>query len=169
MSNQENQQDAVDLLIQQWREERPDLDLKSMATIGRLKRCTSLVMPRLNKAFAEFDITSWEFDVLATLRRSGAPYTLAPTSLFSSLMITSGTMTHRIKSLEARGFVEREDNPDDARSKLVKLSSVGLDLIDRAVERHVENERNLLSKLSDSDLTQLDLGLKGLLTALEGN
>jgi DNA-binding MarR family transcriptional regulator len=105
--------------------------------------------------------------MLATLRRSGAPYCLAPTALFSTLMVTSGTMTHRMQRLEASGWVERLANPDDARSKLVKLTPAGLELIDRAVGAHVQNEHRILASLSAADLSALEASLAGLLAVLE--
>src|SRR5256885_10615960 len=66
-----------------------------MGPIGRIKRCAALLEQRLEECFARFGMTMWEFDVLATLRRSGAPFCLTPTALFSTLMVTSGTMTDR--------------------------------------------------------------------------
>ncbi|MGC2857783.1 MarR family winged helix-turn-helix transcriptional regulator [Novispirillum sp. DQ9] len=158
--------DAVDLILEQWRRERPDLDPSPMAPIGRLKRSAARIQRRLDETFAAFGMTNWEFDVLATLRRSGAPYCLAPTALFSALMVTSGTMTHRLKGLEARGWIERLPNPDDARGLLVRLTPAGLEVIDRAVAAHVDNERRILSALSADDLDRLDVGLKALLRAL---
>ncbi|MCO4757724.1 MAG: MarR family transcriptional regulator, partial [Oceanospirillaceae bacterium] len=136
-------------------------------TLGRLKRNAALLQRRLDLVFAEFGMTLWEFDVLATLRRSGAPYCLAPTELFSALMITSGTMTHRLKSLESSGLVERLANPDDARSKLVQLTGKGLELIDRTVEAHVDNIHRILSPLETIDLEALDQGLVAMLAMLE--
>lgn len=159
--------DAVDILLAQWRRERPDLDCSPMGTIGRIKRSAALLQRRLDQVFSAFGMSSWEFDVLATLRRHGAPYCLAPTTLFSSLMITSGTMTHRLKGLESRGLVLRVPNKDDARSVLVQLSADGLDLIDRALTAHVENERRILAATSASDLAALDACLSRLLDVLE--
>lgn len=161
--------DAVDLILDQWQRERPDLDATPMAPIGRLKRCAALVQRRLDAMFAAFGMTNWEFDVLATLRRSGAPYCLAPTTLFSSLMVTSGTMTHRLKGLEGRGWIERVPNPEDARSLLVRLTPEGFDLIDRAVTAHVENERRILALLGADDVAALDRALAVLMGALEGS
>ena len=66
-----------------------------------------LWMSSLSNGGVEFDLRLWEFDMLATLRRAGAPYRLSPTELFSTLIVTSGTMTHRLKRLETRGMVER--------------------------------------------------------------
>lgn len=166
MSN-ERAMDAVDAIVAQWRRERPDLDVTTMATIGRLKRCAALLQRRLDATFAEFGMGAWEFDVLATLRRSGAPYCLAPTALFSAMMITSGTMTHRLQRLEASALVERVPNPADARSLLVRLTPAGLELIERAVAAHVDNERKILSPLNPAELALLDSGLIKLLAVLE--
>jgi len=161
------QADAVDAILEQWRRERPDLDVSSMGAIGRIKRCAALLQSRLDETFSAFEMTGGEFDVLATLRRSGSPYRLAPTALFSALMITSGTMTHRLKRLEASGWVQRVPNQDDARSMLVQLTASGLALIDRAVEAHVENERKILAPINASDLATLDTCLAKLLAVLE--
>jgi len=168
MSDQNKpQQDAVDTILAQWKRERPDLDCSPMGPIGRLKRCAMLLEQRLELAFAEFELSTWEFDMLATLRRAGAPHILTPTELFSTLMVTSGTMTHRLKRMESRGFIARQVNAEDARSMLVQLTDEGLALINRAVEKHVENERQILSALSAEKLSELDDRLADLLRSLE--
>ncbi len=166
--NAERKPDAVDLIVDQWRRERPDLDVAPMGVIGRLGRSAALVQRRLEETFALFGLTRWEFDVLATLRRTGPPHMLAPTALFSALMVTSGTMTHRLKSLEASGWICREANPEDARSLLVRLTPAGLALIDMAVEAHLDNERAILSALSPAEVAALDDALARLLGCLEG-
>jgi len=140
-----------------------------MGPIGRLARCVALLAPRLESCFAGFDLSAWEFDMLAALRRAGAPYRLSPTELFSTLMVTSGTMTHRLKRLETRRLVTREPNAEDARSLLVQLTGAGLALIERAVEAHLENERRILSALPTTMLADLDTALSALLQALEGS
>lgn len=165
----QRQLDAVDVILEQWRRERPDLDASPMGPIGRIKRCAALLEERLEFAFADFELSLWEFDMLATLRRAGSPYRLSPTELFSTLMVTSGTMTHRLKRLETKGLVERVDNEQDARSSLVQLSVKGLELINRAVEAHVENERQMLSVLPTKVLAVLDEHLSTLLLSLESS
>ena len=164
----QRQSDTVDAILDQWAHERPDLDASPMGPIGRIKRCAALLQQRVESGLAQFDLSLWEFDMLATLRRTGAPYRLSPTELFSTLMVTSGTMTHRLKSLEARGWVERIPNEQDARSMLVQLTRKGRALIDRAVEKHIDNERQLLSALPTAALSELDTHLSALLLALEG-
>ena len=159
--------DAVDRILAQWQRERPDLDCSPMGPIGRLKRCAMLLEPQVEVAFTHHELVRWEFDMLATLRRAGAPFILSPTQLFSTLMITSGTMTHRLKALEKRGFITRLPNPEDARSMLVALTPAGRERIDEAVETHVDNERQLLAGLSDCERQQLDQALRVLMRLLE--
>lgn len=163
----EHPADAVDAILAQWHRQRPDLDVSPMGPIGRLRRCAALLQRALDETFAKFDMTGWEFDVLATLLRSGPPHRLTPTCLFATLMITSGTMTHRLQRLESRGWVQRVANPDDARSLMVQLTPDGLTLINRAVEAHVENERRILAGVKPANLAALNHQLAGLLAVLE--
>lgn len=165
----QRQPDAVDFILDQWQRERPDLDAGPMGPIERIKRCTLLLEERLESGFIEFDLSLWEFDMLATLRRAGAPYRLSPTELFSTLMVTSGTMTHRLKRLETRGMIERVPNKLDGRSSLVRLTRSGFTLINNVVETHIESERLLLSGLPADVLADLDTNLSALLQVLEGH
>ncbi|OIX90554.1 hypothetical protein BFS13_10245 [Pantoea sp. Ae16] len=59
-------------------------------------------------------------------------------------------MTHRLNRPEAREFFSRHANARDAPGMLVELTPRGLEVIDRAVEKHVENARQILSGLSDT-------------------
>lgn len=163
----QEQNDAVAAILAQWRRERPDLDVEIMGPIGRITRCAMLLEQRLNDCFAQFGLCLWEFDMLAALRRSGAPFCLSPTVLFSTLMVTSGTMTHRLKRLESKGWIERQVNEHDARSMLVQLSAEGLALINKVVAAHVDNERRLLAPLAVEQLAALDHQLSALLQVLE--
>ncbi|EAR11311.1 MarR family winged helix-turn-helix transcriptional regulator [Reinekea blandensis] len=159
--------DAVDLIAAQWQREKPDLSTDAMVTLGRLKRCSVLYQPLLDAVFSQFDLTSWEFDVLATLRRTGEPYSLTPTALFSALMVTSGTMTHRLKTLEGKGWIIRESSPDDARQKRVRLTESGLARIDEALPAHVTNMETILKALPEDTRLRLDEALRQLLAVFE--
>ena len=77
--------------IEQWRKERPDLELTPMAVIGRISEAAQIIgRDRLAPVFAQYGLQRGEFDVLATLRRSGAPHALTPTALYEATMVTSG-------------------------------------------------------------------------------
>ena len=161
------QLDPVDLLIEQWRRERPDLDLAAMATIGRLGRLSALAGPVVEAGLAPHGLTIGEFDVLAALRRAGAPFTLTPTVLARTLMLSPAAMTNRLDRLEAAGLVTRSLDPGNRRSMLVALTAAGRDRVDAAVTDHVANEERLLSSLSREDRDTLDGLLRRLLAGIE--
>ena len=159
--------DAVDQILAQWHKERPDLDVSPMGTIGRTTRLASHLKKAIGKTFAQFGLNPGEFDVLATLRRAGHPYQLSPTELFKSMMVSSGTMTHRIDRLEKAELVLRVPDPSDRRGTLIQLTDKGFSLIEAAVEAHVANEHRILSALEKSELEDLSQLLRKLLVSLE--
>ena len=159
--------DAVDAILAQWHRERPDLDVSPMGIIGRMARLAKHLERAVQAKYTEFDLNIGEFDVLAALRRSGHPYQLSPTALFNTLMITSGTMTHRIDRLEQAGLVARIADPNDRRGTLVTLTEKGFDLIEQAVAAHVENERRILSVLTSTEQEALTQLLRKLLASFE--
>jgi DNA-binding MarR family transcriptional regulator len=151
----------------QWERERPDLDLLPMEVIGRLNGAAALIgRDHLAPLFAEHGLQRGEFDVVATLRRAGKPHRLTPTELYESLMMSSGGMTARLDRLEKAGLIERRPNPDDRRGTLVGLTRKGLTLIDKLVGLHVENERRILSCLTQAEQKELNRLLAKLLKGL---
>jgi DNA-binding MarR family transcriptional regulator len=159
--------DRADIAIEQWARERPDLPALPMAVFGRLSDAVELVMrDHMNPLFAEAGLQPGEFDVLATLRRSGEPYMLSPTKLYEAAMISSGGMTNRLDRLERAGFVERRPDPNDRRGKLIALTDAGKQVIDETIGRHVANEERLLSVLSPREQEQLCELLKKLIAGL---
>jgi DNA-binding MarR family transcriptional regulator len=161
--------DRAAMAAEQWARERPDIDTGPMVLLGRLGEAALLIArDRLNPLFAEFGLQPGEFDVLATLRRSGAPYALTPTALYEAAMISSGSMTNRIDRLENAGLVERRSNPADKRGTLVALTADGLPLIDRTVEAHIANQQSIVSGLNEQERGQLAV-LLGKLIRLQKN
>ncbi|RUR84249.1 MarR family winged helix-turn-helix transcriptional regulator [Chlorogloeopsis fritschii PCC 9212] len=159
--------DPVDKILAQWRRERPDLDVSPMGIIGRMGRLAKHLERAIQETFSEFDLTVGEFDVLAALRRSGQPYQLSPTELFNTLMVSSGTMTHRIDRLEQAELVRRIPDPRDRRGILIELTDKGFDLIEKAVEAHVVNEHRILSVLAESERETFTQLLRKLLVSFE--
>src|SRR5688500_6929945 len=138
-----------------------------MAIIGRISRLERLISVRLDQVFHEHGLEAWEFDVLATLRRSGSPFELSAGQLLNAMMITSGTMTNRIDRLEQRGFVGRRKDPADGRVVLVALTPAGRRRVDDALQAHAANELNMISSLSQRDRNQLTRVLRRLPLSLD--
>jgi DNA-binding MarR family transcriptional regulator len=160
-------QDHVDTILAQWRRERPDLDVAPLGVLSRLFRTSSLADAALADAIAEHDLQPGWFDLLAALRRSGAPFELTPTQLLRSTLLSSGGMTKRLDRLAEAGFVERRPDPDDRRGTLVALTAKGKAVVDEAVVTHLANEEHILRSLSLTERQALDDLLRVLLTDLE--
>ncbi|GAA5093515.1 MarR family winged helix-turn-helix transcriptional regulator [Wohlfahrtiimonas larvae] len=140
--------DRIAHAIHLWRAQKPDLAVDEMLMIGRLINCSIQAFNHLDALYESYGINRGEFDVLATIRRNGAPYQLSPTQIFSSLMISSGTMTNRLQQLEKKGLINRCNHPEDARSSLVALSDDGLKLINQLIYDHVELEKQMNELIS---------------------
>ena len=148
------ERDHVDLILEQWSGQRPDLDPSPMGVIARLFRLTRVLERKIDEVFSEFGLIQSGFTVLAALRRAGPPHQLSPSKLHDSLLVSSGAMTNRIDRLEARGLVERVTHPNDRRSVLVALTDEGRTLVDEAVEAVITAEVIMLRTLtSDEQIT----------------
>lgn len=160
--------DAVDRILAQWNEARPDLDVTSMAPIGRLARLSHHFSRQMGANFARHGLNAAGFDVLATLRRS-PPHALSAGELMNTMMITSGTMTNRIDQLCKAGLVSRDADPEDARRMVISLTPQGFELIDRIVSEHVVTQKSLMSPLSPDEMESFNQLLKKLLAAVESS
>lgn len=159
--------DHVDRLRAQWARELPDLDTEPMAILGRARRLTLLAGSSIEKTFAAFGLDRGEFDVISTLRRAGPPYRLTPTDLYSTLMISSGGLTHRLGRLEKAGLIAREKSANDGRSVEVVLTPSGISLAEEAFRADMANETRYLASLAPAEREALAGLLQKLLEELE--
>jgi DNA-binding MarR family transcriptional regulator len=157
------ERDGVDLMLEQWRRERPDLDPSPIGVVGRISRLARELEQRLEPVYREHGMEPGWHDVLATLRRSGPPFRLRPTDLGGALMLTSSGTTKRLDRLEQAGLITREPDPADRRGTLITLTDAGRELIDATTEAHLANERRLLATLTVDEQD----GLAGLLRKLQ--
>jgi DNA-binding MarR family transcriptional regulator len=149
------ERDGVDLILEQWQRERPDLDSSPIGVVGRISRLARELEQRLEPVYREHGLEPGWHDVLATLRRTGPPYRLRPTEFTGALMLTSSGTTKRLDRLEQAGLITRAPDPADRRGTLITLTPKGLELIDNVTEAHLDNERQLLASLSDAEQSRL--------------
>lgn len=154
--------DSVDKILEQWAVARPDLDCSSMGVVGRLRRTSNQWKVQMDSVFKAHDLSSVEFDILATMRRSD-PAGITPTELYKTLMLSSGAVSTRIEQLVKRGFVQRLLSDQDRRSCKVTLTDEGMKHIDAALNAHVGNMDNMLSVLEPQEQEQLASLLRKLL------
>ncbi|MET7332371.1 MarR family transcriptional regulator [Nonomuraea sp. NPDC005650] len=118
--------DEVDAMVPRW--EEAGLSPSLIATLELSKRMSRLhlLFDQVIKAeLAELGLTYAEFDVLAALSRAAPTYRMKPSELSKSLFLTSGGISNVLQRLTAAGYVEREANAGDARSRWVQLTEEG--------------------------------------------
>lgn len=148
-------QDTVAAIVNQWRHERPDLDPDPMLVIARIGRLAETIDALLRPTFAAAGLGNGDFDVLAALRRSGAPYALSPGDLSRAMLVTTGAVSKRLDRLERRGLIERSVAAIDARARLVALTPPGLELVDTLIRSHLDRQREILVGLTRDERAHL--------------
>jgi DNA-binding MarR family transcriptional regulator len=159
-------EDAVDLILEQWARERPDLDCTPMGIIGRITQLQREVHLAQRATFARHGLDAPSFDVLAALRRAGPPYQLTPTALMRTALVTSGAITQRLDRLEQKGLITRTRSEADGRAVVVTLTRAGREALDAALPDHLETERGMLAGLSEAEQEDLAELLRRLLVSL---
>lgn len=159
--------DSVDHFLQQWQDQRPDLEISSLALLSRVLRAEKYLSSRLTMLLQAYHLQVGEYDVLATLRTLGAPYRSTPGELMDKLLLSSGAMTNRIDGLESKKYVQREPSYRDRRSIGVVLTPAGLTLIDKLMAEYIETSKDAFKHLSDEEQQLLTSLLRRLLEGLE--
>jgi DNA-binding MarR family transcriptional regulator len=159
--------DEVDRLVAAWRRERPDVDVEPLEVLSRVSRLSRHLDLARREAFGRHDLEPWEFDVLAALRRAGAPYTLSPGDLLKQNLVSSGTMTNRLDRLEKRGFLRREPDPHDRRGVRAVLTDEGRAAVDASLDDLLAQEREILAALGNDERVDLARMLRSLVTPFD--
>ena len=147
--------DAVDAILDQWRRELPNVDASPMAVFGRIHRVFLRYQVHVTEVFTSHGINAAAFDILAALRRHGAPYRLTAGALAETSLITTGGISLRVDRLETAGLVIRERDHDDRRVVYVRLTETGREVIEKVAAAHFANEAKLLVGLTTTERRQL--------------
>jgi DNA-binding MarR family transcriptional regulator len=167
MSRYIGERDGIDARRAQWTQELPTVDTIGMAILGRARWIALTVRPAIEAVFTRAGLDTGEFDVLATLLRSGAPYRLRPTDLYRSLLISSGGLTDRLNRLETKGLIRRGESEGDARSLPVELTKEGRKRAEATFREDMKVEAQLLAALSGTEKKTLEELLRKLVLTLE--
>lgn len=161
------EKDIIDKLVNEWKEERPELDAEAMKIVGRIIKLGKLMENRASNALKDSGIHYTDLDVLATIRRSGKPYELTPKRLMESVLITSGSMTALLARLTKLDLIYRALDKTDGRIKLAGLTKKGIELIDKAIEIRFEEANSSVKILTNRDHLILSDLLKKLLMSID--
>ncbi len=147
--------DSVDEILNQWSEERPELDTAPLGVVIRVMSLYRSFLREATRALEPLGLELWEYDVLSALRRQGRPFTLSATRLARETGLSTGAMTNRIDRLEARGLVERKPHADDRRRVMVRLTRQGRKVIDEAIQHRLDAADESLRELNPKQKAQL--------------
>ena len=157
---------AVDLMIEQWTRERPDLDSSSLGVLARVSRLARVAEENANKVLNQFGLSDVEFHLLAAIRTT-PDYRPSPRDLLGPLMVSSAGLTNRIDRLEKAGLVERLANPNDRRGVLLQLTERGREVVDRVTTDYLANQNRILDEaLDEGEREALSQLLRKLLRSL---
>jgi len=147
--------DAVDDILEQWSEERPELDTTSLGVVIRVMSLYRAFVRQAAGALEPLGLELFEYDVLSALRRQGKPYSLPATRLASATGLSSGAMTNRVDRLEERGFVRRRRARKDRRGVVVSLTASGRRAIDKAIQLRLDAADESLRSINAKERREL--------------
>ena len=107
------------------------------------------------------------FSILNHLVRLGDGKT--PIRIAEAMQVTKMTMTHSLKVLTEKGFIDVRPNPDDARGKLVFLTEMGRAFRDRAIADVTAEFQDLLTAEQVALMAELRPSLIAIRKHLDAN
>ncbi|MEI8322182.1 MAG: MarR family transcriptional regulator [Actinomycetes bacterium] len=159
-------QQLISETLKTWATERPDLNFEAMGVGLKLDIIATTTMGLASDKIADLGINLGEFDVLATLRRNGKNGVLTPTEIASAAMVSPSGLTHRLTQLEKMGHIIRQNDPNDRRSSLVRLTPQGRKIADQAIERISQHATQSLSSFSEDEVEALNAVLDKILAMI---
>jgi len=159
--------DHVDLMLEIWKRELPDLDLATEGIVERIQKLQRYLDRAMNETLADFKLDRGEWWLLGALRRSGPPYRKSPGKLAEDIGLSSGAMTNRLDRLEEAGLIRRLPDPDDRRALKVELTDQGWQAWQDSVGAQARKEFLVASALDPEEKEALNALLRRLMLEFE--
>ncbi len=167
LSVSERAGERVGEIVAAWQQERPDVDVSSIAVLTPLWRLAARATENRARVLAEHGIEQSHLDVLGTLRRAGAPFRLTAGELTRRCRVTAGATTQRVQAMERLGLVARVREEPDRRTVHVQLTAEGVAAADRILADVMAGDERMLSGLTPAERAGLEKALGGWLEKLE--
>lgn len=124
-----------------------------------VQRAARAVARRFDEALRPVDLTNGQFSLLMSLNR---PEPAPMRQVASLLAMDRTTLTANLKPLERRGLLKIETDPDDRRSKFLRLTRAGRDLMVKAMPIWTETHAVLDRMVTATGLDELRADLRAL-------
>lgn len=127
-----------------------------------IKKSALVIEKMSNQVLAPYELTHTQYKILMLLfRNPGKPIRQA--DIEAHLSMTNPSVTGIIQNLEKKEFVERIQNPDDKRSKLVKLTERAVSMEEELYSLGESLEAQVIRNLTTEESQQLIALLKKVL------
>ena len=150
MTNSTNQ--ILETIALNW----PECASSTSPALLRLLRVGDIFQHIVQQHVGNYNLQRADFGVLCSLRRSPEPHCLSPTALYQLMLFSSGGLTKVLGRLSQAGLIERMDNPEDKRSKLVQLTAQGKQLVEEMLPPLLLQEQRILQVLDKDEQAQLN-------------
>ena len=154
--------DPVDRVIASWEHELPEVLYPTSELTKRIMLLAGELNSATRRVLRDLELTMAEFDVIVSLRRSGAPYRQKPSDLVRILLLSSGGTSNVTNQLVRRGLVVREPDPDDGRGTQVRLTPEGISVAEQAVKASSAVHAELWADIPADTLEAATAALRGL-------
>ena len=111
-----------------------------------------------------FNLTIPEIRAITVIAEYG---TLSPTAVGQHTLMDKVKVSRATQSLVAKGLLHQRQDPNDGRSRLLRLTRKGVAIHARFVPLATRLESSLFENLSQADLNALDRVLRKITTRLE--
>jgi DNA-binding MarR family transcriptional regulator len=130
----------------------------------RTKRLYMLISQRINDTLKPFGLARSQWQVLSRVSLSG---TLSQKDLQHSMQVESATLTGIVDVLVAKGWIERLENPEDKRCRVLRLTPGGRDLMAEIPDPYEIVEARMLGGVPDRSRAQAQKVLETMIRNLE--
>ena len=128
------------------------------------------IVKQLARAYQEFEgyssthirglgLLPVQIDVSAT-RANQPPMSFK--QLGEKTLISKSSLTGVVERMVQKGLITTQDNPDDARSHMLKLTTKGQKIFDKAFPEHLKHLEKVFQKLSKKQMKEIEESLKTL-------
>lgn len=127
-----------------------------------IKRAALVVEKMSNHVLVPYELTHTQYKILMVLFRNKGKQ-IRQADIETHFSMTNPSVTGIIQNLEKKGLVQRIQNPDDKRSKLLTLTEQAVSMEQELRAQGESLEKQVTAKLTEDESRQLIVLLKKIL------
>jgi DNA-binding MarR family transcriptional regulator len=109
---------------------------------------------KISAILKPYNLTQEQFNVLRILRGSH-PKSMCQKDILSRMVSPSSNVTLLVRKLVKKELISVHQSDSDRREYVINIKKKGLDLL-KELDKHLENQKEYISKLTDAEAKQLN-------------